>query len=109
MAPPRVFQPRATQAPVIQQTFSQPPVMKQQQVTQVPSTPAQVIQLPATPGPSAAGNVQTPQKTVRYIRIPAGVTKATYNPRPATLNNVTASNTSATVMEGAKITHKLPK
>ena len=71
--------------------------MQQQQVTQVPSTPAQVIQMPATPGPSAAGNVQTPQGTVRYIRIPTGVTKATYNLRPATLNNVTASNTSATV------------
>ena len=28
------------------------------------STPAQVIQMPASP---AAGNVQTPQKTVRYI------------------------------------------
>ena len=72
-------------------------VMQQQEVTQVPSTPAQVIQMPATPGPSATGNVQTPQKTVRYIRFPAGVTKATYNLRPATLNNVTASNTSATV------------
>ena len=96
VAPPRVFQPRATQAPVIQQTVAQPPIM-QQHITQVLSTPAQVIQIPATPGPSAAGNVQTPQKTVRYIRIPAGVTKATYNLRPTTLNNVTASNTSATV------------
>ena len=67
--------------------------MQQQQVTQVPSTPAQVIQMPATPGPTAAA----PQKTARYIRIPAGVTKATYNLRPATLNNVTASNTPATV------------
>ena len=96
VAPPRVFQPRAAQAPVIQQTVAQPLVM-QQQVTQVPSTPAQTMQMPATPGPSVAGNVQTPQKTVRYIRIPAGVTKATYNLGPATLNNVTASNTSATV------------
>ena len=85
VVPPRVFQPKATQAPVIQQTVAQPPVMQQQE-TQVPSTPAQVIQMPATPGPSTAGNVQTPQKTVRYIRIPAGVTKATYNLRPATLN-----------------------
>ena len=97
VAPPRVFQPRATQAPVIQQTVAQPPVMQQQQVAQVPSTPAQVIQMSATLGPSAAGNVQAPQKTVRYIRIPAGVTKATYNVRPATLNNVTASSTPATV------------
>ena len=54
--------------------------------------------MPATPGPSAAGNVQTPQGTVRYIRIPAGVTKATYNFRPVTLSNATASNTSATVL-----------
>ena len=97
VAPPRIFQPRATQAPVIQQTVAQPSVMQQQQVTQVPNTPAQVIQVPATPGPSVAGNAQTPQKTVRYIRIPAGVTEATYNLRPATLNNVTASNTPATV------------
>ena len=71
--------------------------MQQQQVTQVPSNLAQTIQMPATPGPSAAGNVQTPQKTVRYIRIPAGLAKTTYNLRPATLNNVTASNTSAAV------------
>ena len=71
--------------------------MQQQQVTQVPSTPAQAIQMPATPGPSAAGNIQTPQGTVRFITIPAGVTKATYNLRPATLNNVTASNSSATI------------
>ena len=71
--------------------------------------------MPATPGPLAAGNVQTPQGLVRYIRIPAGVTKATCNLRPATLNNVTASNTPATVtftpllQKGAKITHKLSK
>ena len=73
--PPRVFQSRATQAPVIQQTLAQLLVMQQQQITQVPSTPAQVIQVPATPRPSTAGNTQTPQKTVRYITIPAGVTK----------------------------------
>ena len=71
--------------------------MQQQQVTQIPSTPAQVIQMPATPGPSAAGSVQAPQGSIRYIRIHAGVTKATYNLRPATLSNVIASNTSATV------------
>ena len=53
--------------------------------------------MPAMPGPTAAGNVQVPQKTVRSIRIPVGVTKSTYNLRPATLNNVTASNTPATV------------
>ena len=73
VAPTRVFQPRTTQAPVVQQAVSQPPVMQQQQVTKVPSAPTQVIQMLATPGPSAVGNVQTPQGTVRYKRIPAGV------------------------------------
>ena len=97
VAPTRVFQPRNTQAPVVQQTVAEPRVMQQQQVTQVPSTPAQVIPMPATPGPSAAGNVQTQQGTVRYKRIPAGVTKATNNLRPATLSNATASNTPTTV------------
>ena len=71
--------------------------MQQQQVTQVPNTTAQVIQVPATPGPSTAGIVQNLQGAVRYIRIPAGVTKATYNLRPAPLNNVTTVNTPATV------------
>ena len=97
VAPARVFQPRTTQTPVVQQTVAQPLVVQQQHVTQVLSAPAQVIQMPATPGPSIAENVQTPQGTVRYIRIPAGVTNATYNLRPTTLSNVTASNTPTTV------------
>ena len=66
-------------------------------MTQVPNTAAQVIQVPATPGPFTAGNVQNLQGTVRYIRVPAGTTKATYNLRPATLNNVTTVNTPAVV------------
>ena len=66
-------------------------------MAQVPNTATQVIQVPATPGPSTAGNVQNPQGTVRYIRVPAGTTKATYNLRPATLNNVTTVNAPATV------------
>ena len=66
-------------------------------MTQVPNTAAQVIQVPATPGPSTTGSVQNPQGTVRYIKVPAGTTKATYNLRPATLNNVTTVNTPATV------------
>ena len=57
----------------------------------------QVIQVPVTPGPSTAGSVQNLQGTVRYIRVPAGTTKATYNLRPATSNNVTRVNTPATV------------
>ena len=66
-------------------------------MTQVPNTAAQVIQVPITLGPSTAGSVQNLQGTVRYIRVPAGVTKATYNLRPATLNNVTTVNTPAMV------------
>ena len=75
----------------------QPSNVQQPQVAQVPSTVAQVIQVPATLGPSTAGNVQNTQGTVRYIRVPAGTTKATYNLRPATLNSVTAANTPVTV------------
>ena len=81
----------------MQQTVVQPQVVQQPQMAQVPNTAAQVIQVPATLGPSTAGNVQNAQGTVRYIRVPAGITKATYNLRPATLNNVTAVNTPAMV------------
>ena len=80
VAPSKVYQPNATQAQTVQQ----------QQVTEVPNPTTPVTQ---TPGPSTAGNVQNPQGTVRYIRIPAGVTRATYNLRPAISNNVTATNT----------------
>ena len=66
-------------------------------MTQVLNTAAQVIQVPASLGPSTAGSVQNPQGTVRYIKVPAGTTKATYNLRPATLNNVTTVNTPAMV------------
>ena len=66
-------------------------------MAQVPITAAQVIQVPATPGSSTAGNVQNLQGTIRYIRVPAGTTKATYNLRPATLNNVTRVNAPAMV------------
>ena len=71
--------------------------------------------MPATPGPSTTGSVQNPQGTVRYIRVPAGTTKATYNLRPATLNNITTVNTPAMVMttpvpwEGVEITCRQPK
>ena len=78
--------------------------MQQPQKTQVPNTAAQVIQVPATPGPSTAGNVQSLQGTVRYIRVCAGTTKATYNVRPAILNNVTTVNTPAMVTTTAVTT-----
>ena len=79
VVPPKAFQPKAIRAPTIQQTVAKPQVVQQQQVAQIPNTAAQVIQVPATPGPSTTGNVQNLQGTVRYIRVPAGVTKATYN------------------------------
>ena len=72
--------------------------MQQPQRTQVPSTAAQVIQVPATPAPSTAGNMQNPQGAVKYIRVPAWTTKAAYNLRPATLNNVTTVNIPAMVI-----------
>ena len=97
VVPPKAFQPKVIRAPNVQQTVAQSQVVQQQQKTQVPNTAAQVIQVPATPGPSTAGNVQNPQGTVRYIRVPAGTSKANYNLRPATLNNVTV-NTPAMVM-----------
>ena len=98
VVPPKAFQPKAIRALTVQQTVAQSQVVQQQQMTQVPNTAAQVIQMPATPGPSTTGSAQNLQGTVRYIRVPAGTTKATYNLRPATLNNVTTVNTPATVM-----------
>ena len=97
VVPPKAFQPKATQPLTVQQTVPQPWVVQQQQVTQVPNTTAQLIQVPATPGPSTAGNVQNLQGTVRYIRIPTRVTKATYNLKPVPLNNVTTVDTPAMV------------
>ena len=93
----KASQPKAIQPSNVQQMVVQPQVVQQPQMTQVPNTAAQVTQVPATLGPSTAGNVQNTQGTVRYIRILAGTTKAAYNLRPATLNNVTAANTLVTV------------
>ena len=97
VVPPKTFQPKTIRAPTVQQTVAQPQVVQQPQMTQVPNTAAQVIQVPATSGAPTAENVQNPQGTVRYIRIPAWTTKVTCNLRPATLNNVTTVNTPATV------------
>ena len=54
--------------------------------------------MPATAGLSVTGNMQTPQGAVRYIRVPAGMTRATYNLKSTPLNNVTASTTPVTVV-----------
>ena len=53
--------------------------------------------MPATPGPSVPTNIQTPQGNVRYIKLPPGFPKGTYNLRPVTLNNTTVANTPATI------------
>ena len=88
VAPPRVFQPRATKT----------------QVAQTPNTPTQVIQIPATPGSSGVGNVTTQQGQVRYIRIPPGTTKATYNLRPIPLNKTTTVATPVTTTTVTPVT-----
>ena len=77
---------KATQAPTMQPVVAQTPVVQQQPVQALPQ-PAQIIQIPATPGPSAPVSVQSPQGNVRYIKLPPGVTKGTYNLRPTSLNN----------------------
>ena len=80
--PPRVFQPKAIRT----------------QVAQTPNSTTRVIQIPTTSGSPGAGNVTTQQGQVRYIRVPPGRTRTTYNLRPTPLNNVTtvASPTTAT-------------
>ena len=92
---------KAAQAPAVQPVIAQTPVVQQQAVQASPQ-PAQIIQIPATPGPSAPVSVQSPQGNVRYIKLPSGVTKGTYNLRPTSLNNprmakVTTTNPAATV------------
>ena len=70
--------------------------MVQQQPVQASPQPAQIIQIPATPGPSALVSVQSPQGNVRYIKLPPGVTKGTYNLRPTSLNNPRMAKVSTT-------------
>ena len=77
---------KATQAPTMQPVVAQTPVVQQQPVQASPQL-AQIIQIPATPGSSAPVSVQSPQGNVRYIKLPPGVTKGTYNLRPTSLNN----------------------
>ena len=84
---------KATQTPAVQPVIAQTPVVQQQPVQASPQ-PAQIIQIPVS--------VQSPQGNVRYIKLPSGVTKGTYNLRPTSLNNprmakVTNTNPAATV------------
>ena len=78
--PPRVFQPKAIRT----------------QVAQPPNSTTRVIQIPTTPGSPGTGNVTTQQGQVRYIRVPPGTTRATYNLRSTPLNNVTTVATPTT-------------
>ena len=92
VTPQRVYQTRTAQTPMVQQTMAQTPVVPQQ-ATQSSATPAQVVQLPATPGPPVPTSVPSLQGNVRYIKLPPGITKGTYNLRPITVNNTTVANT----------------
>ena len=78
--PPRVFQPKAVKT----------------QMAQTPNSTTQVIQIPTTPRSPGTGNVNTQQGQVRYIRVPPGTTRTTYNLRSTPLNNVTTVTTLAT-------------
>ena len=61
---------------------------------QASAQPTQIIQIPATPGPSVPANIQIPQGNVKYIKLPPGVTKGTYNLRSTPLNNTIATKAS---------------
>ena len=84
----------AIQAPTMQQTVAQTPMVKQQPV-QTSAQPTQIMQIPATPGPSVSQNVQAPQGNVKYIKLPTGVTKGTYNLRSTSLNAKTPTTNTA--------------
>ena len=70
----------------MQPAVAQTPVVQQQPV-QASSQPTQIIQIPSTPGPSASVSVQSPQGNVKYIKLPPGVTKGTYNLRSTSSSN----------------------
>ena len=84
-----------TQAVTTTPRVVQPKVVKTQ-VTQNPSMTTRVVQVLTAPGSPGAGNVTTQQGQVRYVRVPPGTTRATYNLRPTPLNKVTAAMTPAT-------------
>ena len=77
---PRVVQPKAVKT----------------QVAQNPNTATRVVQIPTKPGSPGTGNVTTRQGQVRYIRVPPGTTRTTYNLRSTPLNNVTTVTVPAT-------------
>ena len=78
-----------TQAVTTALRVVQPKVVKAQ-VTQNPNMITQVIQVPTAPGSPGTGNVTTQQGQIRYIKVPPGTTKATYNLRSTPSNKVAA-------------------
>ena len=80
---------------MVQQTVAQTPVV-QQPAIQTSATPAQVVQMPTTSEPPAPTSIPSSQGNVRYIKLPPGITKGTYNLRPVALGNATVTNTPVT-------------
>ena len=74
-----------------------PPKIVKTQATQNSNTTTQVVQDPTTPGTPGVGNVPTRTSQVRYIRVPAGTSKAAYNLRSTPSTKATTVTTSATV------------
>ena len=99
---------KAIQAPTMQPTDAQSPMIQQQPV-QTSAQPTQIIQIPATPGPSVPANIQAPQGNVKYIKLPTGVTKGTYNLRSTSLNAKTPTTNTAIPVSVArgKTTHRM--
>ena len=65
------------------------------QITQNPRTTTQVIQDPTTSGFPGTKNPPTRTSQVRYIRVPTGTTKTTYNLRSTPSTKATTVTTSA--------------
>ena len=74
----------------------QPKTVKTQ-VTQNPNTTTQVVQILTTSRASGAGNMPTRTGQVRYIRVPTGTTKTTYNLRSTPSTKATTVTTPVTV------------
>ena len=92
---------KAVQAPTMQPTVAQTPVV-QQQPAQTSAQPTQIIKIPATVGSSVPTNVQVPQGNVKYIKLPTGVTKGTYNLRSTSLNAKTPTTNTAVPVSAAR-------
>ena len=84
-----------TQAETTAPRVVQPKVVKAQ-VTQNPNMTTQVIQVPTAPGSPGTGNVTTQQGQIRYIKVPPGTTRATYNLRSTPSNKITTVTAPAT-------------